>query len=336
MRSPPAWAYFLLRVVRNDGILMQDDKYKKLIAVMVCVGCICVLSVFCSLLQLQNMKHMENRMTFMENMLLAMNRIEAGNRSAEEVIRMNADGSMEAGQQSAEADVVEVEQDINMSAALGKNAEEEEGIIKIYLTFDDGPSIYTDDILDILDKYGVKATFFVNGKEGYEEQYRRIVAEGHTLGMHSYSHDYSKVYADLDSFADDMYTLQTYLYELTGVECELYRFPGGSSNNASKIDMTRCIQYLNAKGIRYFDWNVSSGDASGGYKSADTIALNVMSQIKALDADTMVVLFHDASGKSTTVEALPMIIEKIQAMDDTELLPITDDTQPIQHISVHE
>ncbi len=314
---------------------MQDDKYKKLIAVMICVGCICVLSVFCSLLQLQNMKHMENRMTFMENMLLAMNRIDPGDKSAEEVIRMNADGTLEPEQYADSADVVEVEQDINMSGAKA-SAGEYDGMTKICLTFDDGPSIYTDDILDILDKYDVKATFFVNGKEGYDEQYRRIVAEGHTLGMHSYSHDYSKVYADLDSFADDLYQLHTYLYELTGVDSKLYRFPGGSSNNASRVDMARCIQYLNAKEIRYFDWNVSSGDASGGYKSADTIVLNVMSQIKALDADTIVVLFHDASGKSTTVEALPMIIEKIKAMDNTVILPITDDTDAIHHISVSE
>ena len=315
---------------------MQDDKYKKLIAVMICVGCICVLSVFCSLLQLQNIKHMENRMSFMENMLLAMNRIDPGDKSAEEVIRMNVDGSVQDGRIADSSDVVEVEQDIHMSGASYASEDEYEGKTKICLTFDDGPSVYTDDILDILDKYGVKATFFVNGKEGYDEQYRRIVAEGHSLGMHSYTHDYSKVYADLDSFADDLYQLHTYLYELTGVDCELYRFPGGSSNNASKVDMERCIQYLNAKGIRYFDWNVSSGDASGGYKSADTIAFNVLSQIKALDADTIVVLFHDASGKSTTVEALPFIIEKIQAMDNAVLLPITDETDAIHHISVSE
>lgn len=317
---------------RNDGILMQDDKYKKLIAVMICVGCICVLSVFCSLLQLQNMKHMENRMTFMENMLLAMNRIDPGDKSAEEVIRMNSDGTLAAEQT---ADVVEVDQDIKMSGVASDSAEDPyEGMTKVCLTFDDGPSIYTDDILDVLDKYDVKATFFVNGREGYDEEYRRIVAEGHTLGMHSYSHDYKTVYADLDSFADDLYSIKTYLYELTGVECDLYRFPGGSSNNASKADMTRLIQYLNAKEIRYFDWNVSGGDAAGGYISADMIAWNVLNGIKKADADTCVVLLHDASGKSTTVEALPMIIEKIQAMENTVILPITDDIDAIQHISV--
>ena len=316
----------------NNGILMQDEKYKKLIAVMICVGCICVFSVFCSLLELQDMKHLENRMTFVENMLLAMNRIDAGDKSAEEVIRMNADGTLAAEQS---ADVVEVEQDIKMSGGASyKAADPYEGMTKVCLTFDDGPSVYTDDILDVLDKYGVKATFFVNGKEGYDEQYRRIVAEGHTMGMHSYSHDYSKVYADLDSFADDLYTLQTYLYELTGVQCDLYRFPGGSSNNASRVDMKRFIQYLNAKEIRYFDWNVSGGDATGGYISADMISWNVLNGIKKADADTYVVLLHDASGKSTTVEALPLIIEKIQAMDNTVILPITDETDAIQHISV--
>ena len=270
----------------------------------------------------------------MENMLLAMNRIDTGDKTAEEVIRMNADGSLSAGQRT---DVVEVEQDIKMSGPLGtETADAYEGMTKVCLTFDDGPSIYTDDILDVLDKYGVKATFFVNGKKGFDEQYRRIVAEGHTLGMHSFSHDYSEVYADLDSFADDLYTLQTFLYDLTGVKCDLYRFPGGSSNNASAVDMSRCRQYLNAKDIRYFDWNVSGGDASGGYKSADSIAWNVLNGIGKQDADTYVVLLHDASGKGTTVEALPLIIEKIQAMDNTVLLPITDEIDSIQHISAAE
>ena len=147
-RSVESRAYCLLRMREKDGILMQDDKYKKLIAVMICVGCICVLSVFCSLLQLQNMKHMESRMTFMENMLLAMNRIDAGDKSAEEVIRMNADGTFAAEQT---ADVVEVEQDIKMSGGASyKAADPYEGMTKVCLTFDDGPSVYTDDILDVL------------------------------------------------------------------------------------------------------------------------------------------------------------------------------------------
>ncbi len=313
---------------------MKDEKYRKLIVIMVCIGCVSLLSVFCSLLQIQNLKHMESRMEFVENMLLTMNR--AGfSETGEDATAPSAEGT-----ETADAASVVVEQQINLAGnpAIVKEKKDDPyaGMRKVCLTFDDGPSIYTDDILDVLDKYGVKASFFVNGKSGFDEQYRRIVAEGHTLGMHSFSHDYSEVYADLDSFAEDLYKLKDYLFELTGVDCELYRFPGGSSNTASRVDMTRCIQYLDAKGIRYFDWNVSSGDATSEYRSAASITSNVISQIQALDKDTIVVLFHDASGKSTTVEALPMIIEKIQAMDNTVILPIDEYTEEVQHISVKD
>lgn len=212
------------------------------------------------------------------------------------------------------------------------SGEQTEGVRKVYLTFDDGPSIYTDDILDILDEYDVKATFFVNYHEGMDESYRRIVTDGHTLGMHSYSHVFSDVYADLDSFAEDYNMLHSYLYNVTGVDCRFYRFPGGSSNTVSKMDIRDCIDYLEAKDISYFDWNVSGRDAEGGYHSASTITNNVISQINASGSDTIVVLLHDASDKRSTVEALPFIIESIQAMDNVELLPITEDTVPVRHV----
>ncbi len=209
-----------------------------------------------------------------------------------------------------------------------------EGMIKVCLTFDDGPSSNTDAILDILDSYGVKGTFFVNGKDGYEEQYRRIVSEGHTLGMHSYSHDYSDIYQDLDSFAEDLYQIQTFLKEITGVECTFYRFPGGSSNTVSDVDMLRCIQYLEAKGISYYDWNVSSGDAVNGYMSVNSIVTNVMAQIETVPSDVIVILFHDSADKDTTVEALPIIIENILAMDNVVIVPVTDELTPVRHIEI--
>ena len=103
---------------------------------------------------------------------------------------------------------------------------------EVYLTFDDGPSIYTEEILDILDEYQVKATFFVVGKESdaAKEALRDIVARGHTLGMHSYSHKYSELYASEEAFEADFLKLQGYLEDVTGVKSKVYRFPGGSSN----------------------------------------------------------------------------------------------------------
>lgn len=204
------------------------------------------------------------------------------------------------------------------------------GIRKVYLTFDDGPGPNTDKILDILEQYGVKATFFVVGKEGYAEQYRRIVEEGHTLGMHSYSHKYNEIYASLDAYKNDLNKLHDFLYELTGEDCNIVRFPGGSSNTISNVDMRELISYLNEENIVYYDWNVSSGDATGNYKNADRIAENVLENIEKYN--NAIILFHDAAGKDSTVEALPIIIEKILESSDTVILPISSDTVKIQHL----
>lgn len=203
-------------------------------------------------------------------------------------------------------------------------------IRRVYLTFDDGPSANTDRILDILAQYGVKATFFVVGKNGYTEQYQRIVKEGHTLGMHSYSHRYSEIYASLDAYKEDLTKLHDFLYELTGEDCKIVRFPGGSSNTISKVDMQELIHYLNQENMVYFDWNVSSGDASGENKSANQIVQNVLDQIDRYN--NVVILFHDATGKGTTVDALSEIIEKILESDNTVILPISEETVKVQHL----
>jgi len=204
------------------------------------------------------------------------------------------------------------------------------GIRRVYLTFDDGPSANTDRILDILGEYDVKATFFVVGKEKYAAQYKRIVDEGHTLAMHSYSHVYNEIYSSPEAYKQDLNKLRTYLYELTGVECDIVRFPGGSSNTISKVDMHSLIEYLDSEDMVYFDWNVSSGDASGTNKSAEQIASNVLNNIDKYN--NAVVLMHDAAEKTSTVEALPIIIETILQSEDTVLLPISEETVKVQHV----
>lgn len=203
---------------------------------------------------------------------------------------------------------------------------------KIYLTFDDGPSPYTQRILDILDEYDVKATFFVQGKTGdyASSAYKRIVEDGHTLGMHTFSHKYNEIYASKENFIADVEKLQEYLYEETGVWSRLYRFPGGSSNKVSKVPIEELIKYLDDQGIRYFDWNISSDDASKGGLSKERIIQNVMNPIDKYDE--CVILMHDALEKKTTVEALEEIIPKLLARGDCLLLPITDETDLIQHI----
>ena len=243
--------------------------------------------------------------------------------------KVNAADSQELTEEEVSADVQTLENQNVWSESSGTTPADS-GIHKVYLTFDDGPSANTDQILDILDEYGVKATFFVVGKEGYNDQYRRIVEEGHTLGMHSYSHVYRDIYESVEAYGQDLEKLHTYLYELTGVDSRIVRLPGGSSNTVSKDKIQDIIAYLGQQGMTYYDWNVSSGDAASGYVSAQQIADNVLNHVS--EHHTSIVLMHDASGKNTTVEALPIILEKILESDNMVLLPITEDTVPIQHV----
>lgn len=211
---------------------------------------------------------------------------------------------------------------------------EEENMKKAYLTFDDGPSEATAEILDILKEYEVKATFFVIGKtdKNSAEMYKRIVEEGHTLAMHSYSHKYKEIYSSVKAFAEDFNKLQSLLYEITGVKPDIYRFPGGSSNSVSEIGMKEFIKYIDAKNVVYFDWNVSAGDASSKKMlSADKIVENVMCDVQK--HQSAVILMHDAKGKATTLEALPFIIEKLKE-EGIEIRAIDRNVKPIQHIEV--
>lgn len=212
--------------------------------------------------------------------------------------------------------------------------ERETGQKEIYLTFDDGPSSSTSKILDILKEYDVKATFFVVAKtdETSVKLYQRIVEEGHTLAMHSYSHRYNEIYKSQENFVEDMEKLQEYLYDITGIWPRFYRFPGGSSNTVSEVDMQKLMAYLNESGITYFDWNISSGDASSVQISSGNIVDNCMNGLR--DKSECMILMHDAAEKKTTVEALPEVIRKIQERGDCVFLPITDETTPIQHITL--
>lgn len=212
-----------------------------------------------------------------------------------------------------------------------ENLAEADDIHKIYLTFDDGPSENTEAILDILAEYGVKASFFVTGQEGEEAEalYRRIAEEGHTLAMHSYSNKYSLIYQSEQAFQEDYQKLYDYLYDVTGVQCRYYRFPGGSSNQISNVPMNQLIHFLNSRQTVYYDWNVSAGDAASTAYSADEIVEKVTQDV--VKYKTSVVLLHDGADKSATVEALGPLIEALQAMN-AEILPIDEDTQVIQYV----
>ena len=203
---------------------------------------------------------------------------------------------------------------------------------KVYLTFDDGPSANTEAILDILDAYQVKATFFVLGKEDElsRERLQMIYERGHTIGMHSYSHDYSEIYASKDAFEEDFWKIRRYVFDAVGADSTFYRFPGGSSNTVGQVNMQECVDFLKLQGVEYYDWNVSSGDGSSRSLSTESLVKNCTESIP--NYKTSIILLHDASTKKETVEALPEIIEAIQSIEGAVILPITEETTAIHHV----
>lgn len=175
----------------------------------------------------------------------------------------------------------------------------------IYLTFDDGPGAYTDHLLDILAKYDVKATFFVIDTGNYSTL-KRIVEEGHSIGIHSVTHDYRQIYAGMDAFFDDLYAMQEIIYQQTGVTTTLMRFPGGSSNTVSRFNkgiMSRLTMAVECAGFQYFDWNVDSDDA-GKANTAKKVYDNVVKGVSGRRVS--VVLHHDI--KEATIDAIERII----------------------------
>ena len=178
----------------------------------------------------------------------------------------------------------------------------------IYLTFDDGPSGNTEHLLDILDRYGVKATWFVtNTHPDYTYLISEMARRGHTVAIHSASHDYGLIYSGEEAFFADLKEMQDVIYAETGARPRLLRFPGGSSNTVSwrnKGIMTRLTECLGDMGYLYFDWNVSAADTAPD-ANYTTVVRNVTEGCAA--HPWSVVLQHDTNGFS--VNAVPAIIE---------------------------
>ena len=202
----------------------------------------------------------------------------------------------------------------------------------VYLTFDDGPSRNTDAIMDTLAEENVCATFFCIARQGQKnaDRYQRIVQEGHTLGMHSYSHDYKVIYQNLNSFKEDVTGISDFLFGITGVVPEFYRFPGGSSNAVSDVSMKKCIRYVKKKGLTYFDWNAQNDDATGKAYTSDQLVEHAMGSVRAA-GDNVVLLMHDEETKTATAESLPELIQTLKA-EGYDILPITKDTKLVQHM----
>ena len=193
----------------------------------------------------------------------------------------------------------------------------------IYLTFDDGPGPYTEYLLDVLDYYGVKATFFVIDS-GYDWVLKEIVDRGHSVGIHSVTHDYYQIYASPEAYFEDLYSMQDKIYDITGVRTTLMRFPGGGSNMVSRFNkgiMTLLTESVQDAGFQYFDWNVDSNDA-GGATTTKKVIENVIDGV--MNQRISVVLQHDIHPYS--VDAVEDII--IWGLDNGYTFRALEETSP--------
>lgn len=204
----------------------------------------------------------------------------------------------------------------------------ERGENVIHLTFDDGPTAYTDDILNTLKEKDVKATFYVVGK-GHTDakslaRMKRIVAEGHSIGMHSYSHQYTQIYSSVEAYLDDMYQVFTLIKETTGVTPTLFRFPGGSINSYNKGVYQELIAEMLRRGFVPCDWNLSNGDAEGKKYTEEQMIRRVVEP--AAVRSRGIVLMHDT--KEKTAKALGPMIDQLKDLGFS-FEPLTEKTAPI-------
>ncbi len=201
-----------------------------------------------------------------------------------------------------------------------------------YITFDDGPSKVTPAILDALKEANVKATFFVIGRTSEQDvaTLRRIHEEGHSIGIHSYSHKYKEIYRSVEAYLEDFSEIEAWIYALTGEHPQIFRFPGGSNNSSAKKSlMVDIATEMTRRGYIYHDWNVIAHDDQKTIYSADQLYQNVVKSAKnKLDRD-LTLLFHDNSTRKTTAEALPKVIEYFRSQGYV-FEKITPETKPIQ------
>ncbi len=181
----------------------------------------------------------------------------------------------------------------------------------VYLTFDDGPSSLTGPLLDVLDHYKVKATFFVVGVNDKNEtrDLQEIVRRGHAIGVHSWSHNYRQIYASSDAFFADYDRIHQAILDATGVDTKICRFAGGSVNGYDRKVRAAIFKELKRRGDVYFDWNASGGDA-GGATTSDAICRNALKGVHAHRVS--VVLFHNTAAKEATLRQIPKFISTLQ------------------------
>ncbi|MBR0413621.1 MAG: polysaccharide deacetylase family protein [Clostridia bacterium] len=205
----------------------------------------------------------------------------------------------------------------------------------VYLTFDDGPSFNTIKILDLLKQYDCHATFFIVGQNipGNEDILKRMVKEGHTLAVHTYTHDYAAIYTSPEAFWKDNQKTRDLIKEVTGVEAKCMRFPGGASNTISANYCSGIMSTLTGQckdhGYEYYDWNISSGDANADGLPAAQLYDNIMAGIHE-NYESPIVLMHDTGAKGTTVTAVAKVL-KVGLSEGYSFEAIDETVEPIHH-----
>ena len=298
---------------RKRVVRMRNFLLKGLPTLVVTLFIVCIALLITTLFSLRENASLKQRVEELEGILAAGN-IQMSQRT-ESVEEQNADLAT-SGDADTETSLPE----------YGVTAHQ-----RIYLTFDDGPSEYTQTILEVLAEHNVKATFFVVGYDDEESaaMYKAIAEAGHTLGMHSYAHSYETIYASVDAFSEDYEHISQVLTDATGTKPWLYRFPGGSANQISGVDMSELVEYLSEQGVSYVDWNISSGDSLADDYTTEDLIDNILDSIG--DYEDAFILFHDASGKQVTAESIDEILTILEERD-AEILPITKDTVLVQQL----
>ncbi|MBU9714881.1 polysaccharide deacetylase family protein [Evansella tamaricis] len=210
---------------------------------------------------------------------------------------------------------IEWEGNIARFQVEGEEPSETGGIV--YLTFDDGPSEHTKDVLEILKVHNAKATFFVNGHETElaKDMYRKIAEDGHVLANHTYSHQYDEIYSSAETFMEDVRALEVLIEEVTGEKTRFFRFPGGSNSSKAlrhggEEVLRETRDLLTENNYLFFDWDVDSMDSARPNQDAQVIITETLKQVKG--KEKAVVLFHDGPKKQSTVEALPVILDQLK------------------------
>lgn len=313
---------------RNYEVIKRRKRinfYKKMIVVIVLIAV--VIPLFVSIFFLTTIGGLEHQVSQLEHQQVqakanqkAKDSTTASTQKVKEEKKKKATTQVQPQKEQQPAAVVRTEASVNKK--------------KVYLTFDDGPSAQTDTILNILKKNQVNATFFVVGKtdEHSLKMYQEIVKQGNSIGIHSYTHNYSQIYKNMKEFKKDVSQMSDLIYKATGVRTKYYRFPGGSSNTVSKTPKKQLIQYLNKEGYTYYDWNALSQDALRQVLSVNQLKKNVLDGIHA--NDNSMVLMHDLETRPNMVKALPGIIKTLKKEGYT-MLPITDETKPVQHYTIN-